>query len=111
MVRSVSSSLPLFRITGVALGSFSNNYEGRFVSVARSFREPDPATLRRIREERLGLATAQAGETLAQLGKRTGNTWGIQRTALMNDMFSNEPLEPGQLVKIAVSKPYDPSAP
>ncbi len=52
---------------------------------------------------------ARAGERIAGLSQRTGNEWDIQTTAVINDIFANEPLEAGQLVKIAVSRPYEPS--
>ena len=49
---------------------------------------------------------ARADESIAEFSKRTGNEWNIQQTAVMNDVFANERLEAGRLMKIAVSQPH-----
>ena len=58
---------------------------------------------------RLRLATAQAGEALADFSHRTGNDWAAQRTAIANGLFASARLEQGQLLKIAVVEPYQPA--
>ena len=62
-----------------------------------------------IRVRRLRLATAHAGESLADFSSRTGNDWDAQRTAIANGLFASARLSQGQLLKIAVLEPYAPS--
>ena len=51
---------------------------------------------------------ARAEETLQALSARTQNEWDLQETAIINDLFTDRPLRAGQLVKVAVSRPYRP---
>jgi predicted Zn-dependent protease len=95
----------IYRLTGVARGG-SGQLEGVFNNVARSFRPLTSRERASIRETRLRLVPARADETVAGLSQRTGNEWNIQQTAVMNDVFANERLEAGRLVKVAVSQPY-----
>ena len=55
---------------------------------------------------RLRIAKAKSGETLAELGKRTGNVWETDYTAMVNNIPENTILEKGQLIKIAREEPY-----
>jgi predicted Zn-dependent protease len=95
----------IYRLTGVARGG-PGRLEGIFNNVPRSFRPLTSRERASIRETRLRLVPARAGESLAELSRRTGNEWNIQQTAVMNDVFANDHLEAGRLMKIAVSQPY-----
>jgi predicted Zn-dependent protease len=95
----------IYRLTGVSMRG-SGGLEGVFNNVARSFRPLTPRERASIRETRLRLVPARAEESIAELSRRTGNEWNIQQTAVMNDVFANERLEAGRLMKIAVSQPY-----
>jgi len=99
----------IYRFTAVAPGPIFRRYTGLFLNVPRSLRGLEPYERAKIQEKRLRIATAQAGENLVELSERTRNQWDIQQTAVMNDLFSDHVLEPGQLVKIAVSEDYVPS--
>jgi hypothetical protein len=57
---------------------------------------------------RLRIAVAREGENLSDLSRRTNNRWDIQYTAVVNDLFTDQALDPGQLVKIAVAESYRP---
>ena len=57
---------------------------------------------------RMRVAEAEDGESLAQLGERTGNRWTPEYTALINDLDVNRTLEAGTLVKIARREQYRP---
>jgi hypothetical protein len=59
-----------------------------------------------VRENRLHIVEARAGEDLAALSRRTENEWDLQTTAVMNDIFATASLADGELLKIAVSRPY-----
>jgi predicted Zn-dependent protease len=82
-------------------------FDGTFRSVARSFQPLRPEVRRSIQQKRLRIATARAGESLKQLSRRTGNTWDLQQTAVMNGIFTTDRLEADQLVKVAVAEDYD----
>lgn len=94
----------MLRLTGFTVGLGSRG--GIFANVARSFRTISPRERASIRETRLRIVPARAGETLVQFSKRTSNAWNIQQTAVMNGIFADAKLTEGQLLKIAVSRPY-----
>lgn len=98
----------IYRLTGIALPAGAETAHISFLSVARSFRSLTDAERDQIFENHLGIATGREGESLKELSERTGNQWNLQRTAVMNDLFTNQPLRQGQLVKIAVPRPYPP---
>ncbi len=101
----------IFRLTGVAAGGARSRYEGTFLNAARSFRPLTPEERGSIRERVLHVALARPGERLAELGARTGNQWDVQQTAVMNDLFANDRLAAGQLVKVAVLRGYESAPP
>lgn len=100
----------ILRCTGVAVGVTPDRLAGVFRSVARSLRPLTPRERASIRETHLHLVAAQEGEDLAALSQRTGNEWNLQETAVANGIFANAKLDPGKLVKIALSNPYRPAA-
>jgi len=60
---------------------------------------------------KVGQAVAKRmGKSLLELGARTGNAWPLQKTAVMNGLFADRPLEDGQRVKVAVAESYRPVA-
>jgi predicted Zn-dependent protease len=97
----------VYRITGIAGPRAGSRYDAAFISVARSFRPLPPEARQSIREQRLRIAQARAGESLTQLSQRTGNVWNVQETAVMNGIFANTRLESGQLVKVALPERYE----
>jgi predicted Zn-dependent protease len=98
----------MFRVTGVApLARFGAHAE-RFAAAARSFRALGAQDRAQITEQRLRLAEAQRGETLAALSRRTANRWSVEETAVANGLQADEPLAAGRRVKIAVEQPYAP---
>ena len=78
------------------------------MSVTRSLRPMTRELLAQVREQRLHIAEARTGETLATLSKRTGNEWTIAETAAWNAMQANVRFQGGELVKIVKSQPYVP---
>lgn len=94
----------ILRITGATAGRGS--LKGVFNNVARSFRPITPRELASIRETRLRVVEARAGEALGSFSQRTRNEWNIQQTAVMNGIFATAQLEGGQLMKVAISQPY-----
>jgi len=100
----------IFRIGYVAQPSMFNAYKGRAVSVVRSFRPPTAEEIASIQVASLAVARAREGENLATFSSRVGNGWDLETTALMNGIFSSDTLTDGQLLKIAVAKPYVPES-
>jgi predicted Zn-dependent protease len=97
-----------FRITAMTLARLESQYRGRFISTARSFRPLGANELRSIETKRLRLATAEPGEDLMSLSRRTGNAWDPGTTAVYNGVFVDHRYEGGELVKIAHVEPYVP---
>lgn len=95
----------IYRLTGASSGPGARDV-ALFLNVARSFRPLSSELLASVRETRLRIAAARAGESIGDLSRRTGNAWGVQHTAVMNEMFSDAQLESGQLVKVAIREPY-----
>ncbi len=98
----------LYRLTGMAL---EPGFEPTILNVARSFRPLTRELALSVTETRLRIVEARPGESLRELTARTDNTWDLQRTAVMNDLFVDRTLESGQLVKVAVSQAYRPAPP
>ncbi len=102
LVRSYVTFIPfanaMFRITGAALGE--KDLEAT-VTTTRSFRELSDQDRAAIRETRLAVVHAEAGEDLAALSKRTSNKWGSYETAIYNGLSPSQRFEGGESVKIA----------
>jgi len=95
-----------FRITGVSSSAAARNYTGRMLSTMRSFRPLTEEQRANITGMRIHLATAQAGESLEELGRRTGTAWNISASAAYNGIFTTHRFEGGELVKITRIEPY-----
>ncbi len=100
----------IYRFTAVAPAAAFRRYTGAFLNVPRSLRDLEAHERAKIREMRLRIVVAKPGESLTELSERTANRWDIQQTAVMNDLFADHVLEPGQLIKIAVAEDYLPDA-
>jgi len=100
----------IFRLSAGALGPEFHNYEGTLRSFARSFRRIRPTELASIDDLRLRIAVVGEGEDLEAIGRRTGNEWDLNTTAVVNGIQTDDPLEPGFLLKVAVREPYQPGS-
>ena len=72
---------------------------GRTLTATRSFRRLSPDNRRLIQAHRLRVVKALPGESLADLGSRTDDSWSPSNRALFNALFSNHVFEGGELVK------------
>jgi predicted Zn-dependent protease len=68
--------------------------------VANSFHSLAEAERKRILEDRLRVARARSGESLAALVERTGSSWSAEKVAVANGRRVEEPLEAGELLKV-----------
>ena len=69
--------------------------------VAQSFHAIRADEREQARPMRLRVVAARSGESLAELGRRNGNRWKLNETAVANALAEDARLEAGQLVKIA----------
>jgi predicted Zn-dependent protease len=99
----------IYRISGLASPSRFRSYEPLFQRTAQSFKPLGAADLARFERRVLRIALAREGETFEALGRRTGNAWGIEQTAVVNGMRPGDALRAGTPIKIAIEEPYRPS--
>jgi predicted Zn-dependent protease len=75
-------------------------------SAAMSFRSLKPSERALIKETRVRIVSARAGESLSQLRRRTKSAWNDKTIAIFNGLSQNQKLKKGQLIKVAISGPY-----
>lgn len=106
-VRSYITFLPyakaIWRITGAAVKD--KDLEAT-LATTRSFREMNAEDLAVIRETRVAVARAEAGENLTVLTSRTSNTWSAYETAIYNGLQPSHTFAGGESVKIARASSY-----
>jgi len=96
----------IYRIVGVSPTRRYGTYRPLFDQSVSSFRAITPADKAQLRETRLRVATARAGERPAELARRTGNVWSGEEIAVVNGLAADTRLAAGQLIKVAMSEPY-----
>jgi len=96
----------IYRIIGAVRPNDAAAYATTFNTAARSFRRATAPELARIRERRLRIVRARAGETIPALVTRTGSIWEPAMVAAANGLPDGARLANGQLVKVALNEPY-----
>jgi predicted Zn-dependent protease len=96
----------VLRLTGMSPPSRYRGHAAALGGVAGSFGKPTPSERAGIRERRLRVVGARAGETLGALSARTQNAWSLDETSIANGLAREARLEAGQLVKVAVDVPH-----
>jgi len=96
----------VLRLTGISPQSRYRSHAAALNGVARSVGTLTPAEREGIREQRLRVVEARAGETLGALSARSRNVWSLDETSVANGLAREPRLEAGQLVKVAVEVPY-----
>lgn len=91
-----------FRITGLVSPQRHRARQASFARVVQSFRPISAEERQQARPTRLRIATARRGETLVELGRRTGNRWSASETAVANGIEQGAALREGQRIKIAL---------
>ncbi len=99
----------VYRFTAMAGRERFAAYRAAMRAVPDGFRALSPAERESVRENRLRLVSARAGESLESLGARTGNAWSAAETAVANALPEGI-LESGRVLKIAVPQRYQPDA-
>jgi predicted Zn-dependent protease len=96
----------IYRFSGMAQQGAFEKRQPALRSVSGSFRRLQPTERASIRERRLRIAVALAGESLGELGARSGNAWSVEETAVVNGLAPSELLSAGQRVKVAARERY-----
>ena len=96
----------VLRLTGFSAQSRYRGHAAALSGVVRSVGKLTPAERDGIRERRLRVVEARAGESLGSLSSRTGNVWSLDETSIANGLAREPRLEAGQMVKVAVEVPY-----
>ena len=97
----------IYQIAGIAETRAYESVRPVFQTVVESFRPLAPDERKGIREKRLRLVKAQAGETVEALTARSGSAWKASQVIVANGLKGPEALQEGQLIKIAVEEPYE----
>jgi predicted Zn-dependent protease len=74
--------------------------------VARSFRPLTAAERAGVKEARLRLVTARAGETIEALALRVKSAWTKEEVAIANGLAVGDRLREGQLIKVTMAEAY-----
>jgi predicted Zn-dependent protease len=90
-----------WHITGATPSIIASRYQGQILATTRSFRPLTPELRAQVQPIALRVVTANSGEDLAALGRRTGNLWNPTRTAVMNGLDPTRRFEGGERVKVA----------
>jgi predicted Zn-dependent protease len=102
----IAHAKAVLRLMGVTPQSRYPGHAAALAGVARSFGKLTSLERSGIRERRLRVVEARAGETLGALSARTRNAWSLDETSIANGLAREPRLVPGQLVKVAVEVPY-----
>jgi predicted Zn-dependent protease len=97
VVYEVIGLAPLKRFAGV---------QPVFATVARSFRPLTASARAGVKETRLRLVTARAGETIDALALRVKSAWTKEEVAIANGLAVGDRLREGQLIKVTLAEPY-----
>jgi predicted Zn-dependent protease len=96
----------VYRILGVSPTPRFAGYRRLFDESVSSFRAMTSADTTQLRDIRLRLVPARAGEQLADIARRTGSVWSANEIAVANAMALDVRLNAGQAIKVAISEPY-----
>ncbi len=96
----------VLRLLAAAPPASFARYAPAFEATRQSFRRLRRAERDRIRELRLRVVRARAGERLEALAARHDNAWELDFLAVANALPRGALLEAGEPVKIAVARPY-----
>ena len=97
----------VFQLTGITSAA-SPTKRSVIEAVARSFGALTTEERGGIRELRLRIVPARAGDTVAAVALRSGTPWPVEYVAVVNGLERRGNLSAGRLVKTAVPEPYRP---
>jgi predicted Zn-dependent protease len=98
----------VYQVAGLAPLQRFASAQPAFATTGSSFRPLTAAELADVKEYRLRIVKARAGETLDALARRTGSAWSKEEIAVANGLAAGTPLAEGQLIKVTNVQPYEP---
>ncbi len=96
----------VYQITGLAPKNNFDSSRPVFTTVAQSFRPLSAEERAGVKEKRIRLIKANAGETIETLAARSNSAWTKEEIAVANALSVENRLEGGRLVKVAIAEPY-----
>jgi predicted Zn-dependent protease len=96
----------VYQFAGIAETRGFESIRPLFQDTVQSFRPLTADERNGIREKRLRLVKAQAGETVGTLTARSGSAWKVNQVAVANALKDSDTLEQGQVLKITIEEPY-----
>ena len=101
----------IYQVVGMAPTKQFDTLQAVFQSVAHSFRPLTVSERANIKEKRIRLVKARAGETIEKLATRANSAWTKEEIAVANALAVGNPLKDGQVIKVAIAEPYTPRTP
>src|SRR5262245_8713725 len=98
----------IYQVVGLAPRQRFASVLPAFTATASSFRPLTAAERTGIKEKRIRLVKARAGETIDALARRTRSAWSTEEIAVANGLGVGATLTEGQVVKVALAEPYKP---
>lgn len=96
----------VYKITGVAEPEDFPAYRGQFHLAALSLRELTSDERKSIRDSRLRIREAKAGQSLGEFAEREKSSWTADQIAIANGLEPESVLPTVTLLKVAVPEPY-----
>ena len=97
----------IYQVAGLAPTKQFDTMRPLFHSVAHSFRPLSVSERDGIKEKRIRLVKAQAGESIEALAARTASAWKKEQIAVMNNLAVGDQLKEGQVIKVAIAEHYE----
>lgn len=97
----------IYQLTGIAPTKRFETMQAVFHAFSHSFRPLSASERAGIKEKRIRLVKAQAGETLEALEARTNSAWKKDQIAVANNLAVGDHLKEGQVIKVAIAEPYE----
>lgn len=97
----------IYQVVGLASRPRWASLQPVFTAAAASFRPLTAAERATIKETRIRLVKARAGETIDALATRSHSAWSTQEIAVANGLAAGAPLKDGQVIKVTIAEPYE----
>ncbi len=98
----------IYRITGLVPVAHYEERAALVRAAAQSLRGLTDEERGSLRSLHLAVVRARSEESLAELSARTDNRWSLEKLAVANALSPTARLAEGELLKIAVERPYAP---
>ncbi|HYM87478.1 MAG TPA: M48 family metalloprotease [Nitrospiraceae bacterium] len=97
----------IYQVAGMAPTRQFDTLQPLFHSTAHSFRPLSASERDGIKEKRIRLVKARAGESIEALAARTNSAWKKEQIAVMNNLAVGDQLKEGQVIKVAIAEQYE----